>query len=291
MRAFSFSKPIVTAIVLSLFLSISPLLALSLTKSPRPALTYGEPLWKEEETKSRMANVTECCIDDASLESVDYGGGIESEHYWRSDASYSSRRGRGGPYCATMYALTGGVTSIIKPVFEHLVYIKRMVETNRLRWLHPKFAENGLDIKGRFSTDIVNINRLLDCVGPVHLRELKWPRIWAQPSTIGPSGSILSVLELQQDQDEANNGRASGGTSYVYKPTGYPDLPFPEAPLFGIVAVLFGGWLAQRGIRIGPLSALIGGWSLMVFGGMLIMLFTLPYIADEIRYPLGLHRW
>ena len=70
--------------------------------------------------------------------------------------------------------------------------------------------------------------------------------------------------------------------NYVLEPLGYPDLPTPEIPLISSVLILVGGLLSGRGIERGPFVALMVGWLLIVVGGVFLLLWVLPHIADAV---------
>ncbi len=103
---------------------------------------------------------------------------------------------------------------------------------------------------------------------------------WCNPRSIGVNRGLISVNNADVDEyqsNKANNGSPSGNG---VKPNGYPDLPFPEAPLCGVVFFSLGLLLAITGIKRGPTAILVVGWILEVVGGGVIVLWLIPIAAS-----------
>lgn len=104
-------------------------------------------------------------------------------------------------------------------------------------------------------------------------------RIRSNPSSVRLNSGIISRLQRQINKYEADNAYDSGSGRNPIKPFGYPDLPFPETPLGALLLIFIGVGLTNRGIEHGPFIALMGGWSLQVVGGALLLLWIIPYAA------------
>jgi hypothetical protein len=90
---------------------------------------------------------------------------------------------------------------------------------------------------------------------------------------------ILGFDKAQIDKKDAEKTSNSRTERYPVKPFGYPDLPFPEAPLGGAVLIVGGLWASGRGLNCGPFWLLMGGWFVSVSGGVLLLIWGLPYLA------------
>ena len=100
---------------------------------------------------------------------------------------------------------------------------------------------------------------------------------WGKPRAIGFYGRLIGMNNAEVHKTETDQAYDSRASRNPIKPFGYPNLPFPEAPLGGAVAIFLGVWLSNWGIEHGPLSLWIGGWLIMVAGGIVFVLWALPY--------------
>jgi hypothetical protein len=93
----------------------------------------------------------------------------------------------------------------------------------------------------------------------------------------------LRIAQANSKEDQADKADDNRASRYQIEKLGYADLPFPEAPLGGAVLFFGGGWLTTRGLVRGNAFVHIGGWLAMVLGGVIFLLWALPYAADIVE--------
>jgi hypothetical protein len=113
---------------------------------------------------------------------------------------------------------------------------------------------------------------------------------WCQPCSIagnqriaGNVAPMFSFFKTEIDEKQPNSGRDYTSSSNNIKPTGYPELPTPYAPLGGSVLFFGGAWLTSWGFVTKILGwAHVLGWMSMVCGGIILFLWGLPHIAGAL---------
>jgi hypothetical protein len=259
---------------------VSPLLPFPLAEVPLP-------IWKTNLTKSRMTHCRERIVTNASLKPVILRTTIKARVGNDDDPMLTVWNGP-GPYnteaCSCDGIFTGIVNSILLGVHVNVIAL--------FDWRQPEWSEIGSNIGGRFLTDVCDLKPRLNCFRHISV----CPKIDAwmvghEPRPISPSGGIFGITNASNESEEAYHSNNSGKERYTVKPFGYPNLPFPEALLFGSMLVFFGIRLSNKGIIDGPFGYLIGGWLMAVVGGVLLALPMTPYFVEFFSYVFGLRQW
>jgi hypothetical protein len=106
--------------------------------------------------------------------------------------------------------------------------------------------------------------------------------VYTHPSPVRLSSGVISANYTPIDEpqtDKSDNGPAS---SYPIKPIGYPDLPFPESSFVGAVLLFFGLSVSSRWLAHGPFYLMMGGWLVGVFGGVLLVVASIPRVTGSV---------
>ena len=105
---------------------------------------------------------------------------------------------------------------------------------------------------------------------------------WHDPSTISFNRSLVGMGDAEIHHNESAEADYSGRSSKPIKFRGYPNLPFPEAPFGGAMAFLIGGWISGKGLEKGPFALWVLGWAIGLPGGLIFLLWALPYLATVV---------
>jgi hypothetical protein len=102
------------------------------------------------------------------------------------------------------------------------------------------------------------------------------------PSTVGPDGSVSGFIQARADEKQPDDRDHNAACCDEVKPPRNPYLPPPEVALMGAVAMFFGAKFSTRGLTRGPFSLLMGGWLLMVAGGVPVLLWLIVTVSDAL---------
>ena len=108
-----------------------------------------------------------------------------------------------------------------------------------------------------------------------------------QPCSIGSSRSILGIDCSLVEKTQAAQRYEIAEKRYPIKPTGYPDLPFPEVPLIGAMTAIVGMHFSNKALENGPVWLVVVGWAVAVCGGLPVLLWVLPYWAAVVGMLFG----
>jgi hypothetical protein len=140
-------------------------------------------------------------------------------------------------------------------------------------------------IRSGTASEILNVNLIAN--GFVFFNwESNFNSEGGYPSSIGGDGGSSAFAEAKINEYQGDNSGNRARSRNAVKPFGYPDLPVPEAPLGGALFFVGGAWLTSWGFRRKVLGlAHIAGWLAMVSGGVVLLLWAIPFLAEMVPRP------
>lgn len=102
---------------------------------------------------------------------------------------------------------------------------------------------------------------------------------YSDPRAVSFSSRSSGFSKSQIYKDETRYSDNSRATRQPIKPYGYPDLPIPEAPLFGFMATIIGLYFSNKALKEGNGHIRAIGWIVAVAGGVVTMLWIIPILA------------